>query len=371
MLLKMKLWKQCPSQEVPKYQGWEKVHEEGGFYLPHFLYCFCCERLDTATAGLGALAPGCPFWDYNTQIWSTVNWIPAQNFEFSFSKANQFWGWFRYRSSESLSWQMTGNHIPSETTRAHHPTAAAGEEQAGFLWIYISTSLLVPKIVPNGSHLTSPALLWYHISFDVVCGIKMGICFKFSRSKMVNASLMFLLKLVLKYHWTFLALHNSRALVDCFWTNSWMCTHPGAPSLQIWSFPFSPVMEAWKKTRESEKLIIRRIKELINTFFFLICSQSWMEDQLCCSVTQLLGVAMHCCGWWGTLLCIFSIETHTLRSSIMSLSFQNHCSILMSISDSDQYWIIHRGLPGAPNLGVWPTDHTQKMFDAGDFLVFI
>lgn len=27
----MKVWMQCPGQEVPKYQGWERVQREVGF----------------------------------------------------------------------------------------------------------------------------------------------------------------------------------------------------------------------------------------------------------------------------------------------------------------------------------------------------
>jgi len=61
MLLNMKIWMQSPGQEVLTYQGWERVQVELDFHLPYFLYCFCCERLDTAGVGLGGLAPGWPF----------------------------------------------------------------------------------------------------------------------------------------------------------------------------------------------------------------------------------------------------------------------------------------------------------------------
>lgn len=193
VLLNMKLWKQFPSQEVSKWQGWEKVCEEVGFHLPHFLHCFCCERLDTAMGGLGALAPGCPFWDYNAQMWSIVNWIPAQNFGFSFPKANQFQRCFRYRGLESLSQQMTGNHIPSWNNKSSSSSSCNWRGTSRIsLNLHVSFSS-GPKIVPSGPHPSSPALFWYHISFDVVCDIKMGICFKISWPKVISASLMFLL----------------------------------------------------------------------------------------------------------------------------------------------------------------------------------
>lgn len=72
--------------------------------------------------------------------------MPAQNFEFNFSKADYFQRGIRDRGSESLSHQMTGNHCPSEITSVHHhPTAATGEEQVGFLPLYMSTFLLLSK----------------------------------------------------------------------------------------------------------------------------------------------------------------------------------------------------------------------------------
>lgn len=143
----------------------------------------------------------------------------------------------------------------------------------------------------------------------------------------------------------------------------------------MWSFPFSSVMEAWKKTRKSEKLTIRHIKELTNTyfifFFCLICSHSWMRVQLCCSVTHLLCMAMA----GGGNCCAFSPRNPHLaylhRVTVVPEPQVWDCSILMSISDSGQYQIIHRRVSGAPTPEVWPTDHTQKMFDTGGFLVFI
>lgn len=138
-LLNMKVWMQFPGQEVPKYQSWERVQGEVGFHLPYFLCCFCCKRLDTAEVGLGGLAPGWPFWYYDTRMWSIVNFTAAQNFEFTFPKANHFQRGIRERGSESLSQQMTGNHHPSEITRVRHPRAATGEEQIGFLPVYVST----------------------------------------------------------------------------------------------------------------------------------------------------------------------------------------------------------------------------------------
>lgn len=50
---------------------------------------------------------------------------------------------------------MSGNHWPSEITRVHHPTAATGEEQIGFLLVYISTLPLVTKDSTFGPHLSS------------------------------------------------------------------------------------------------------------------------------------------------------------------------------------------------------------------------
>lgn len=63
--------------------------------------------------------------------------------------------------------------------------------------------------------------------------------------------------------------------------------------------------EIWKTHHQT----YQRINKYLFYFFFcLICSHSWMRVQLCCSVTHVLGVAMHGYGWWGKLLCIFSKE---------------------------------------------------------------
>lgn len=115
-VVKHKTLEPMSKSRSPKIPGLRESPWGSRFPFASFLVLFLLSEIRHSHGRAGCLGSRMFFLGFNTQMWSIVNWIPAQNFEFSFPKANQFQRCFRYRSSESLhsKWQGITFHLKQQ-----------------------------------------------------------------------------------------------------------------------------------------------------------------------------------------------------------------------------------------------------------------